>query len=409
MFNLLLSKKQTELYNEAQAFVTGVDRQLLIDMDHDKIEYPREVVQTLGELGLLGPRFPINYGGRGLGWLEEVVLIEEIGMLGTAIGCASVMPSIVGEAIHTFGSEQQKEKYLRPTIQGGLIAAEGLTEPRGGSDFFGATTVARKEDGHWVLNGQKRFIVGAKGADYFLIYARTSDKKDQRENISAFLVDRDQVTVENLYELMGTRGGGTGRVVLKNAIVKEEDLVGEVGQASRIFYQMMIPERLTTAAAALGLAKAALDIALRYSKNRKAFGVPIKNFEAVSFKVAQSSALLDAARALVHYAARAIDENAAAGVQRRLVSEAKRFSTQAAWDIINNAMQVMGGIGYTNVYPIERYLRDARLMMIWTGTNEIMDLIVQHELYKEAEQTRIPRDVELDATGHAKTEEKVYE
>lgn len=409
MFHLLLSDRQAQLYKEAQAFVAGVDRQLLLDMDHDRIEYPRETVKKLGDLNLLGVRFPRSLGGRGLGWQEEVVLIEEIGMLGTAIGCASVMPSIVGEAIHTFGSEEQKRKYLQPTLRGDLVAAEGLTEPRGGSDFFGATTVARRENGHWVLNGQKRFIVGAKGADYFLIYARTADKKDPRENISAFLVPRDQVMVENLYELMGTKGGGTGRVVLKDAIVPEDGLVGEEGQASKVFYQMMIPERMTTAAAALGLARAALDVALRYSQNRKAFGVPIKNFEAVSFKVAQSSALLDAARALTHYAARAIDENAPASAQRRLVSEAKRFTTQAAWDIINNAMQVMGGIGYTSVYPIERYLRDARLMMIWTGTNEIMDLIVQHELYKEAAQTRIPRDVEMDASGADHPEEKVYE
>ncbi len=409
MYNVLLSPSQKKIFEEASKFVASVDKQLLIDMDEDKIEYPKDTIETLGKLNLLGIRFPEEIGGRGLKWQDEVVLIEEIGMLGAALSCASVMPSIVGEAISKFGSSYQKEKYLKPTLQGKLICAEGLTEPRGGSDFFGATTIAKKSGNKWVLNGQKRFIVGAKGADYFLIYAQTDSSKDYKKNMSAFLVDKDKVSVENLYELMGARGAGTGRIVLKDAIVDEDNVVGNIGEGSVIFYQMMIPERLTTAAGALGIAKASLEIALKYSKNRKAFGQPIKNFEGVSFKVAQSSALLDAARALVHTAAKAVDEEMDASVQRRLVSEAKRFSTQSAWEIVNNAMQIMGGIGYTNVYPIERYLRDARLMMIWTGTNEIMDLVIQHELYKELEKNRILRDVELDAKSSAQLEEKVFE
>ncbi|HHS48676.1 MAG TPA: acyl-CoA dehydrogenase, partial [Desulfurella acetivorans] len=270
-------------------------------------------------------------------------------------------------------------------------------------------TAAKKDGSKWILNGQKRFIVGAKGADYFLIYAKTNFDNDYKKNMSAFLVDKDSINVENLYELMGARGAGTGRIVLKDAIVSEENLVGKEGEGSKIFYQMMIPERLTTASGALGIAKASLEIALKYSKNRKAFSQPIKNFEAVSFKIAQSSALLDAARALVHTAAKAVDESTDASLQRRLVSEAKRFSTQSAWEIVNNAMQIMGGIGYTNVYPIERYLRDSRLMMIWTGTNEIMDLIVQHELYKELDKNYIKRDIENDAKSSDKIEEKVFE
>ncbi|MGC9103093.1 MAG: acyl-CoA dehydrogenase family protein [Desulfurella sp.] len=409
MYNVILNENQKKIFEEASEFVKSVDKQLLIDMDADLIEYPRQTIKKLGDLNLLGIRFEKEFGGRNLSWQEEVVLIEEIGILGAALSCASVMPSIVGEAISKFGSNYQKEKYLKPTLKGDLICAEGLTEPRGGSDFFGATTIAKKDGNKWILNGQKRFIVGAKGADYFLIYAKTNFSNDYKQNMSAFLVDKNQVSVENLYELMGARGAGTGRIVLKNAIVGEENLVGKENEGSKIFYQMMIPERLTTAAGALGIAKASLEIALSYSKNRKAFGQPIKNFEAVSFKIAQSSALLDAARSLVHTAAKAVDELQDSSIQRRLVSEAKRFSTQAAWEIVNNAMQIMGGIGYTNVYPIERYLRDTRLMMIWTGTNEIMDLIVQHELYKELDKMRIKRDIENDAKSSDKIEEKVFE
>lgn len=409
MYNLILSQKQKEIFQQATEFVKNVDKELLLDMDSDNIEYPKETIKTLGRLNLLGIRFGKLYGGRELSWQEEVVLIEEIGMLGAALSCASVMPSIVGEAISKFGSDYQKEKYLKPTLKGDLICAEGLTEPRGGSDFFGATTIAKKDGKKWILNGQKRFIVGAKGADYFLVYAKTNQSGDYKNNMSVFLVDKEQVSVETLYELMGARGAGTGRIVFKDAIIDEENLVGKENEGSKIFYQMMIPERLTTAAGALGIAKASLEIALFYSKNRKAFGQPIKNFEGVSFKIAQSSALLDAARALVHTAAKAVDELEDASTQRRLVSEAKRFSTQAAWDIVNNAMQIMGGIGYTNVYPIERYLRDTRLMMIWTGTNEIMDLIVQHELYKELDKKHIKRNIEFDAKSAHLDAEKVYE
>jgi acyl-CoA dehydrogenase len=166
---------------------------------------------------------------------------------------------------------------------------------------------------------------------------------------------------------------------------------------------------MTSAAGALGGAQAALEIAARYSDRRKAFDRKIRAFEAVSFKVADSITLLDASRALVDLAARCIDAGDEPGRVRRLVSEAKKFVTEAAWEIINHAMQVMGGIGYTNVYPIERLLRDARLSMIWTGTSEIMSLIIQHEYYRELGFPREGRDVEADAPEADQFEEKVYE
>jgi alkylation response protein AidB-like acyl-CoA dehydrogenase len=173
---------------------------------------------------------------------------------------------------------------------------------------------------------------------------------------------------------------------------------------------MMIPERMTSAAGALGLARAALEIAGRYADRRRAFGSKIREFEGVSFQIAASVTALDAARSLVHATARAIDAGDTPGRVRRLVSESKSFATKTAWDVVNAAMQVMGGIGYTNVYPIERLLRDARLMMIWTGTNEIMDLVIQHEYYRELLGTiTTARDVELDALNAETVGEKVYE
>ncbi|MGC9092679.1 MAG: acyl-CoA dehydrogenase family protein [Bacteroidota bacterium] len=415
MTSHIYDTKQREIQSEMRAFVKNdIPRQLVLDLDEDKVRYPREFIEEAAKRNLLGLRFPQEYGGRGLGWDEEVVALEEIGILGTTLPCLYSLVSIVGEAINVFGTREQKEKYLAPTIAGKLTTAEGLTEPRGGSDFFGATTTARRHGDYYILNGQKRFIVGAEGADYFLIYARTGEGR--KNSISAFLVDRSSgVEVHHLYGLMGTRGGGTGRIVLRDVRVPKENLISEENAGDQIFNQMMIPERMTSAAGAIGMARAALEIAARYSNKRKAFGQKIRSFEAVSFMIADSLTKLDAARALVHAAAKAVDQSVDPSVQRRLVSEAKKFSTETAWEVISSAMQVMGGIGYTNVFPIERLLRDARLIMIWTGTNEIMNLVIQHEYYKQLLTSegdfaeKDIRDIERDAADAEKYEEKVYE
>ncbi len=412
MLDCLMNNEEKSLRDEVRAFVKDdVDKQLLRDMDEDKVRYPREFLEKAAARNLLGLRFPEKYGGRGMPWVSEIIALEEVGVLGTSLGCLYSLVSIVGEAIDKFGSEMLKEKYLRPTIEGRLTAAEALTEPRGGSDFFGATCTAVKDGDHYILNGQKRFVVGSEGADYFMVYARTDPDGPPHKSISAFLVDRTpEVKVEYLYGLMGTRGGGTGRLVFKDARVPKENLLGEENNGSAIFYQMMIPERMTSAGGAVGMGRAAMDVAARYSTNRKAFGQEIKNFQAVSFKVADSVTLLDTARGIIYLAARSVDAGDPAGRSRRLVSEAKKVATENAWKVVNNAMQVMGGIGYSNVYPIEKMLRDVRLIMIWTGTNEIMDLIIQHEYYKElAAEGFKGRDIEFDALEADQVDEKIYE
>jgi alkylation response protein AidB-like acyl-CoA dehydrogenase len=312
-----------------------------------------------------------------------VAATEEIGCLGMALGCAFVMPSIVGEALNVFGTEMQKEKYLKPYIEGKLVAAEALTEPRGGSDFFGAMTKAELKEDHFVLNGMKRFVVGAEGADFFLVYCKTNFDATAHKygRLSLLIVDKGPgVTTEYLYGLLGCRGGGTGRLVFRDVKVPKENLVGQLHGGAICFNQMMIPERLTSAAGCLG-AWGALDLAVRYANKRRAFGKKIRDYQAVSFKIADSITQLDAARALCYMAAKAVDNNYAN--VRRIVSEAKRFATEIAWDVVNNAMQIMGGIGYTDVYPIERALRDLRLGMIWTGTSEIMNLLIQHEYFDQ--------------------------
>jgi hypothetical protein len=415
MFEAVITEKQRKLRAEARDLVKSVPRQLLADMDADKVIYPKEFLHSAAERNLLGLRFPQRYGGRGLKWEDDVIVEEEVGLLGMPLSCQYALVSICGEALDVFGSEEQKMKYLKPTVKAELCCAEALTEPRGGSDFFGATTIAHREGDHYVLRGQKRFIVGAEGADYFLAYAKTRPDAPSHESLGMFIVDRksEGVEVKHVYGLMGTRGNGTGRLLFRDVRVPVENLVDEENAGGKIFYRMMIPERLTSAAGSLGIARAALEIATRYSDKREAFGQKIRNFEAVSFKIADSIIKLDAARALVYIAARAADEGVdTAGKVRRLVSESKRFATESCWEIINNAMQVLGGIGYTNVYPVERLLRDARLALIWTGSNEVMNLIIQHEYYKELLAKGIEgRDIEADislAEAEA-AEEKVYE
>jgi acyl-CoA dehydrogenase len=410
MLDVVLNDDERAVRDEARAFAReAVDPNLLRAMDADEVRYPREYVQALGEAGLLGLRFDPRWGGRGMGWTAETAVLEEIGALGSSLGCLYSLPSIVGEALHRFGTDAQKEQYLRPTLAGELCCAEALTEPRGGSDFFGATCRAQRRGDVFVLEGAKRFIVGGEGADYFLVYARTGDDEAHpHQAISAFLIEREMgVQVEYLYGLMGTRGGGTARISFPGIEVPATNLVGELHGGAAVFNRMMVPERMTSAAGSLGPARAALEIAVRYADRRKAFGKPIRRYQAVSFQLADAATKLDAARGLVHLAARTADDGRDA---RRLVSEAKKFATTSAWEVINIAMQVLGGIGYTTVYPVERMLRDARLPMIWTGSNEIMDLLIQHELFAEI-LGREPdtRDAEADAGDPAAAEEKVYE
>jgi alkylation response protein AidB-like acyl-CoA dehydrogenase len=384
-YQSLMSEEEKALQQEVRKFVRDeVSHDFIRALDRDEIKYPREYVENLAAHNLLGLRFDPKWGGRGLPWTSEVIAEEEIGVLGNTLGCAFVMPSIVGEALHVFGTDEQKERFLKPILKGKMISAEALTEPRGGSDFFGATTRAEDKGDHFVVNGQKRFVVGATEADVF----------------------GPGVEAEYQYGLLGTRGGGTGRLVFRDVKVPRENLIGELHSGALIFNQMMIPERLTSAAAALGV-RAALEVAVKYSEKRHAFGQAIRRFQAVQFMVADAVTRLDAARALVYMAARAVDANAPN--VRRIVSEAKRFATDAGWEIANKAMQIMGGIGYTDVYPIEKMVRDIRLCQIWTGTNEVMNLLIQHEYYQEVlKGTTEVRNVELDAANYQDVAEKCF-
>jgi len=265
MFDFLLSEEEKALKAEARRFAKeDVPSSLIRDMDGERVRFPKEFLQKAASRNLLGLRFSPVWGGRGAKWAGEVAALEEIGVLGSSLSCLYSLVSIVGEALHLFGTEEQKETYLKPTLQGKLCCAEALTEPRGGSDFFGATTLARRDGNDYILNGQKRFVVGAEGADYFLVYARTAEDAPAHQSISAFLVDRDSgVEVKHVYGLLGSRGGGTGRIYFRDVRVPGDHRIGPEHGGALVFNRMMVPERLTTAAASLGMARSCLEIAAR--------------------------------------------------------------------------------------------------------------------------------------------------
>jgi len=416
MFDFLLTDEQLALRDEVRDLVRWVPRQMILDMDADKLVFPREFLAEAGRRNLMGCRYPKQWGGRGMDWVTTLMVMEEVGVLGYIFSCVfGVGAELVCDAIILHGTDAQKEKYVLPLLKGDIFAAECLTEPRGGSDFFGTTTTAENKGDFFLLNGQKRFIVGAEAADYFLVYARTNFDPDAepRKALTCFLVDRASgVNTAYQYGLMGCRGGGAGRVVFKNVEVPGKNIIGKIGGALAVFNTMMIPERLGTAAMTIGAARPALDIATGYTTRRKAFGQPVNRFQGVSFQVAEAATLMDASRAMCYATARAVDAGVEPERVRRLVSETKKFVTEACQKAAHNAMQVMGGIGYTNIFPIERIGRDLRLASIWTGTNEVMSMVIASEWYREyrlKKEKAAERDFEMDAAQADAAEEKIYE
>ncbi len=415
MFDFNMTDAQIKLRDEAREFTKWVPKEMILAMDAEEIQFPKEYLQECGRRNLLGIRLPTEYGGRGLGWVDDAIVAEEIGVASYSLACLwGVGADIVCEAIVKYGSEELKQEIVVPLLKGEVFAAECLTEPRGGSDFFGATTVARKDGDDWIISGQKRFIVGAEGADWFMVYAVTAPDAPPHKRMTCFMIPRVKgVESKYIYGLMGVRGGGAGRLLLDNVRVPERYALNGIHNGFEVFMTNMVPERFGTAAMTIGSVRPALEIATSYTSRRKAFGQPIMNFQAVGFKIADCSMKMDAMRSMAYTTALALDSGkVSAGRIRRMVSQSKKFITETAWEVANDCMQVMGGIGYTNVFPIERIVRDIRLSMIWVGTNEIMQHIIQTEWYKENGkniEAGKTRDVELDAVNAHETEEKVYE
>lgn len=416
---MLLNEEEKEIKALARRIVKELPSDLIRKIEREEVTFPREFIDSVTKNGAVGLRFPREYGGKGGSWVGEASAVEEMGYLGFTLSCMYSLGTIVGEPIFRYGTKDQKEKYLKGITSGKRYGAEAITEPSGGSDLFGMMkTNAVKRGNKFILNGQKRFIVGGKDADFFVTYAITDpDAKSRTRGVSAFIVDRDTpgLKVETLYGLMGNKGGGTARIVYKDAQIPEENLIGELNGGYEVFNRMMVPERLTTSAGSLGVSTAALKVATDYALRREAFGSKLIEHEGINFKLAESLTLLQSASSLVFTAAKAADlfekGQTTQSYVRKLVSMAKLHSTEAMWKIVNDAMQMMGGIGYTTVYPVERLLRDSRLGLIWTGSSEVMKMIIQHEHLREftkPEYWDSRRNIEKDALDFRLEEEKVF-
>jgi len=345
--------------------------------------FPRDFLRALGRDRFLGAPFSRSDGGLGLGWVCETIVAEEV----SAVSGAAEMARLASAALYSaplayFGNSVQKKEFLRPVLLGEKVGALALTEPQAGSDAGSIKTRARREGRDFVLNGEKRFITNGGVADYLFLFAVTDPSKPARSAISAFVIPRNSKGLEvvKAYSLLGMRGANVAHLRLRNVGVPGENLVGGLNRGFSIILDELDRERPAVAAGMMGIARSSFEQAVKYSFTRQQFGRPIRDFEGVSFKIADMAVKLAASRLLVLHAARALDRGETA---RKEGVVAKLYSTEAAFEVAHESLQVHGGIGYTKDLPVERYFRDARFMMIGGGTSEIMRYIIQREVYKE--------------------------
>jgi alkylation response protein AidB-like acyl-CoA dehydrogenase len=381
--DVMLSQEEKSFREGFRTFLGGLDLSFILRMDkEDEKEFPKEFVRQLGKNNYLGIPLPKEVGGRGLNTVCAILAEEELGALAFPLGCAMGMSTYLCRAIYKYGNPDLWKRYIVPTMKADLICAEGITEPLKGSDIARLMTTAKKEGNHYIISGEKRFQKGGIGADWFLTFARTNPNVAPHKGITAFIVERKHgVQVVEQFNLMGWRGMGASHLLFKDVAIPEDNRVGEEGQGFEILMYLLQTERLMEGATALGSARECMKIAVRYSDSREQFEKKIREFQGISFKVADLAASLDAGRLLCLRAARVIDEQERRPNQE--VAMAKFFSTEAAWNIIDQCLQILGGIGYTDYYPIERFLRDVRVAKIYTGTNEIMRELTQRAVYEE--------------------------
>ncbi len=368
-----LTKEQTALQEKARKFA----QEYMIPYAHyyDKTgEFPLPIIRRCWEEGLMNLGIPREYGGAGLGVLEQCIVVEEM-----AAGCAGMTTSIYvntlgAEPILIAGNKEQKEKYLRPLTEELRFISFACSEPGMGSDVAGIRTTAKREGAHYVLNGSKFWITNAPHADYFTVFA-SLDPARRHDAICAFIVDADTPGVKTGRPVskMGHRASMTSSVMFRDAKVPSENLLGSENKGFVIAMKTFAQTRPAIAAFSTGLARAAMEYAREYVNKREAFGKKIREFEVIQFKLAEMYMRIEAARALYLKAAWAADHTEDSTVP---ASVAKAFATDAAMWVASEAVQIHGGFGYIDQYPVEKLFRDAKLYQIYEGTSEIQRLII---------------------------------
>ncbi|HKY33183.1 MAG TPA: acyl-CoA dehydrogenase [Candidatus Polarisedimenticolia bacterium] len=344
--------------------------------------FPLDEVRKCAELGLTGVMVPEEHGGAGMDSLSYVIVIEEISRVDASLGVIlSVNNSLYCHPIARFGTPEQKKKYLDPFARGEKIGCYCLTEADSGSDAGSLRTAARREGDGWVLDGSKVFVTNGVAADAAIVYAKTDPSAPPSKGISAFIVERSfpGFSTGKPETKLGITSSGSVEIVLDHCRVPAGNLLGEVDQGFKIALHTLDGGRIGIAAQALGIAQGAFEEALRYSKERKQFGVPLSQHQAIQFYLADMATEIDAARLLTYRAAAAKD------TQERYTLEAsmaKLFASEVANKVAYKAVQVFGGYGYINEYPVERYFRDARICELYEGTSEIQRLVISGQILR---------------------------
>ncbi|MEO0114578.1 MAG: acyl-CoA dehydrogenase [candidate division WOR-3 bacterium] len=343
-------------------------------------EFPMASIKKLAELGLMGMVIPEKYGGAGFDFVSLAIAVEEISRACGSTGViVAVNNSLAAYTIYNFGTEEQREKFVRPLATGQKIGAFALTEPNVGSDPASLETTARPEGDYYIVNGTKRFITNGGVGDIFLVFA-TTDKTKGYKGIIALIVEKGTpgFTCGKHEDLLGLRATANCELIFEDCRVPKANLLGQEGEGFKIALSALDVSRIDIGAQAVGIAQAALDKSIQYAKERRQFGRPIAEFEMIQAKLAEMAMKIQAARLLTYYAAYQKDK----GLPRFSLesSMAKLFASTIAVEVTKEAVQIFGGYGYSKDYPVERYYRDAKCMEIYEGTSEIQRIVIARNL-----------------------------
>ena len=348
--------------------------------DEEEI-FPVDAMKKMGELGLLGIYIPEEYGGSGFGYFEYATALMELGKVCGGVGLSvAAHNSLCTGHIYYHGNEAQKKKYLPLLASGEWIGAWGLTEPNTGSDAMRMKTTAQKDGEYWVINGVKNWITHGLSGDVAVVLVRTGELLDSN-GITAFIIEKDTpgFSAVKIRDKFGVRASETAELIFDNVRIHESQVIGEVGQGFKQAMQILDGGRISIAALSCGVARGAYEASLKYAKEREQFGQSISKFQAIGFKLADMATEIEAAELLTYQAAYLKNNKQSLTKQGAF---AKYYASEVAVKCGNEAMQIMGGYGYTKEYPAEKYLRDARLMTVGEGTSEIQKLVISREILK---------------------------
>lgn len=378
--NFRLSDEHTMIRKLVRDFAKKEVEPTAAERDENE-RFEVEIFEKMAMLGLTGIPWPEKYGGIGSDYLAYCIAVEELSRVCASTGVTlSAHTSLASWPIYAFGTEKQKQQYLRPMAEGKKIGAYGLTESESGSDAASMKTTARINGNHYVLNGSKIFITNGGVADFYIVFALT-DPKDKR-SATAFIIEKDfpGFSIGKKERKLGIRSSPTATIIFENCKVPVENVLGEVGQGFRIAMMTLDGGRNGIAAQAVGIAQGALDAAVAYAKERKQFGRAIVENQGISFKLADMATSIEAARLLTYQAAWLESTGQPYG---KASAMSKLLAGDTAMKVTTEAVQVFGGYGYTKDYPVERYMRDAKITQIYEGTQEIQRLVIARMLTKD--------------------------